>query len=183
MTKNSFPAISLLSSARSLARARSLFVSEQEKPPLFLQFAALALELKYSLILRLFAFWLLNAFGMMNEVFGGMRLVLFASGMFLCVCVPAACVKQWPKTSHSEESNTLPAPSQSHFTLFQKNSFPAISLLSSARSLARARSLFVSEQEKPPLFLQFAALALELKYSLILRLFAFWLASKQGKGS
>jgi len=31
----------------------------------------------------------------MNEVFGGMRLVLFASGMFPCVCVPATCVKQW----------------------------------------------------------------------------------------
>jgi len=49
---------------------------------------------------------LLNAFGMMNEVFCGMRLVLFASGMFPCVCVPAACVKQWwvlsisPKRDH-----------------------------------------------------------------------------------
>jgi len=40
-------------------------------------------------------FGLLDASGMMNEVFGGLRLVLFASGMLPCVCVPAACVKQW----------------------------------------------------------------------------------------
>jgi len=29
---------------------------------------------------------------MLNEVFGGMRIVLFVSGMFPCVCVPTACV-------------------------------------------------------------------------------------------
>jgi len=40
-------------------------------------------------------FGLLNTFGMMNEVFGDMRLSWLLLGMFISVWVPAACVKQW----------------------------------------------------------------------------------------